>query len=133
MPRRPLTPLDESHRRAQLAALKLDQNMLPLSLTPTERQNLVPTEIKAGLSTSEGKFAIALFVIGLALETVAIPLFERIGAMHPQWVWVPILLALLGAMLQVATFLGYQRGRTALKVAALGSGRASEATVDARP
>jgi hypothetical protein len=54
MPRRPLTPLDESHRRAQLRELGLDADMLPPSLTEAERKAAMADPIPAPATSPTG-------------------------------------------------------------------------------
>ena len=121
MTHRPLYPMSEAERVERLAREGLGPDLLPLNLTPTERQGLVEP-IKAGLTTSEGKMTLVVLVIGTILEAVAVPLLKSLETSHPSWVWVPIVLVAAGAALQVLSLLGYQRTRTALKAAALNAG-----------
>ena len=129
--RTPLTGLPEGARIEALHAQGKDADMLPLTLTPEESaaaqspglppeapmpDRIVPVSPSTGFKSSEGKLAILAFVLGAVLEGVAIPLLERLAEKAPQLAWVPIVLVVLGVLLQVAVFLGYQRGRTALKL-----------------
>lgn len=69
---------------------------------------------KSGLATSEGKLTIVVMVAGAVLEAVAgiLHTLQDVGAAAP---WFPSVLAGIGALLTVASALGYQRSRTALK------------------
>jgi len=71
-----------------------------------------------GWKTSEGHVTAYMLVAGTVLEGAAVFL-AALKDLRPELAWVPIALAAVGAALQVAIGLGYQRVRTALKTAAL--------------
>jgi hypothetical protein len=78
------------------------------------------TPLAPGLSTSEGKLTLVAGLTGLALETVAGLLHQLQDSGHAA-PWFPAVLAVIGALMQVATLLGYVKGRNVLKATAIAS------------
>jgi hypothetical protein len=83
---------------------------------------------KQGLATSEGKLTLVVIVLGTVLEAVGAVLhaFQDAGAAAP---WFPSVLAAIGALLTVASALGYQRSRSFIKATMI----ATEAPTQALP
>lgn len=80
----------------------------------------MPTEpSKSGLSTSEGKLTLIAVIAGALLEGAVVPVLDMLRATNPDAAWIAVALGLSGALLQLASLLGYQRSRTAVKVAML--------------
>ena len=69
-----------------------------------------------GSMTSEFKFAKVVFFVGLALDVAAGVLHQLQGS-GVAFPWFPTVLAGIGALMNVVSFLGYSRSRTAVKVA----------------
>jgi hypothetical protein len=67
-----------------------------------------------GGTTSEGKLTKVAFAVGLVLESAAGVLhsLQDAGQVAP---WFPTVLAVIGVLLQIATFFGYTKSRTLLK------------------
>jgi hypothetical protein len=81
-----------------------------------------------GSTTSEFRLGAVVMVVGLCLEAAAGILHglqDTIGGAA----WFPTVLAVLGALIQVATFLGYNKGRVLTKAALV----AADAPVIAPP
>lgn len=74
---------------------------------------------RAGLSTSEGKLAVAAFIMGMLLEGSIVPMLQSLQAAHPEYAWVAPALGGAGLLLQLASLLGYTSSRTRLKLAIL--------------
>lgn len=81
-----------------------------------EQQQRYTDPERLGLSTSEGKITIAAVIVGLVLEMAVVPVLQALKDVHPDAVWIPLILGIVGALLQVASVLGYQRARTQLKL-----------------
>lgn len=108
--------------------LNVDSDNLHRSLSPEERQaaqhpgmsqeQVMSTEIKPGSATSEFKLSAFVAVVGTILQVagVALEALRDSGVSAP---WVSIALLVVGTLLQIATALGYQKSRTAVKTAAL--------------
>ena len=73
-----------------------------------------------GMSTSEGKLTLVAIILGTVLEGLAsvLPALQDSGHAAP---WFPTALAVVGVLLQVASFLGYTKSRTILKATAIAS------------
>ncbi len=69
-----------------------------------------------GLSTSEGKLTLAAVAAGLLLELAVVPVLQYVQAADSGAGWVAVALGSAGALLQVASVLGYQAARTRLKL-----------------
>lgn len=67
-----------------------------------------------GTKTSEFKFGMVLFVLGTALEAVGAALATLHEAL-PHVAWLGVGLAVIGALKQVAAFLGYSKARAMVK------------------
>jgi hypothetical protein len=80
---------------------------------------VVPTvPAPSGTSTTEFKLTVAAMILGVVLETVATVLhsLQDAGVDKP---WIPAVLAVIGALIQMASLFGYTKSRTVVKVAAL--------------
>lgn len=71
-----------------------------------------------GWKTSEGQLTAFAMVIGTVLEGAA-GFLIALKDLRPELGWIPVAIAGVGALIQVATGLGYVRARTALKMATL--------------
>lgn len=71
-----------------------------------------------GASTSEFKLTLVAMVVGFVLEAAAgvLHALQDAGNTAP---WIPAVLLVVGALLQIATALGYQKSRTLVKTTAL--------------
>jgi hypothetical protein len=75
-------------------------------------------EVKPGSQTSEFKLAIAAFILGTILEGSVVPILQHLQPLFPNATWIGVALAVCGVLLQIVTFLGYNKGRAQVKVAA---------------
>jgi hypothetical protein len=74
----------------------------------------------AGTTTSEFKLTAIAMVVGVCLEAAAgvLHAIQDAGVAAP---WIPAVLAIVGALIQVASLFGYQKSRTLVKVAVAAS------------
>lgn len=85
------------------------------ALTPGEFIVATQTDpLASGLSTSEGKLALALVVVGIFLE-VAFAKLTELSQQFPHLTWLAVATLVTGAGMQLVAVLGYNKNRSTLK------------------
>lgn len=72
---------------------------------------------KSGVKTSEFWLTSIAMLLGMILESVAIPLIEKAVAADGANMWLPVVLILAGAAVQICALFGYTKSRAVLKIA----------------